>query len=306
MEKIDLSIIIISFNTENILLACLDSIIKNTKRISYEIIVVDNASTDGSVDAIRKYKKKTNLRLITNKDNLGFGKANNQGIKESKAKYILLLNSDCLVQKKAIEDTLYWMDKHPSVGVASCALVNHDGSLQGTGGYFPTLIRVFSWMTIQDLPFVDKFIKPFHPMKSKSYHTGDNFYRTEKELDWVTGAFFLMRKSIVKEVGYFDRDYFMYMEEVDYCFRIKNKGWKIYYLPTPSVIHLGGASGVSGENIVQEYQGVKLFYEKHYPSWQYPLLRILLKVGAFLRIFLFGLLEGKSSAKVYAKAFAKA
>ena len=306
MKNKDLSIIIVSFNTKNLLKSCIESIIENTGKVSYEIIVIDNASKDGSNDLVKDYAKKYQIKLIENIVNIGFGSANNQGIKESTGKYILFLNSDTLIKNHTIEKMYSWMEIHPKVGVASCALLNNDGSLQGTGGYFPSLIRVFSWMTIQDIPFVDSLIKPFHPMKSKSFRKGDAFYKEEKELDWVTGAFLLTRKKIMDKVGYFDEDYFMYTEEVDYCYRVKKEGWKIFYVPSISVIHLGGASGISGENVINEYRGVKLFYQKHYPSWQYPLLRLFLKIGALWRMFVFGLLEGRGSAKTYAKAFREA
>ena len=306
MEKIDLSIIIVSFNTKELLRNCIESVIKNTEKVKYEIIVVDNASKDGSTELVNGFSKINRFKLIENKTNMGFGHANNQGMKECSGKYILLLNSDTLIKNNAIEKMISWMELNPKVGVASCALLNNDGSIQGTGGYFPSLIRVFSWMTIQDIPFIDNLIKPFHPMRSKSFRKGDAFFKEEKELDWVTGAFFLIRRKVIDKVGYFDEDYFMYTEEVDYCYRIKMAGWKIYYVPTPSVIHLGGASGIKGDNVLKEFNGIKLFYKKHYPSWQYPLLRLFLKIGALGRVLVFGLIEGGVSAKIYAKAFREA
>ena len=113
----------------------------------------------------------------------------------------------------------------------------------------------------------------------------------------------MMRKDVVKDVGFFDEDYFMYTEEVDYCFRAKQKGWRVYYQPKWDIVHLGGGSGRNWSYVIPEYQGIKLFYKKHYPSWQYPILRLLLKVGSFGRAVLFGLLDGKEAFSVYAKAF---
>lgn len=301
----EVSIIIVSFNTKKLLLDCIESILRHTKGLSYEIIVVDNASTDSSVQAVenlcRKYKQ---IKLIKNSKNLGFGAANNQGIKRAKGRYILLLNSDTLFRKNILSGMVSWMDKKENVGIVSCALKNKDGSLQGTGGYFPTIVRVFSWMTIQDLPFVDYLIKPFHPVHRLSPFRGESFYKRKKELDWVTGAFMLIRRQVIKDIGYFDEDFFMYTEEVDYCFRAKKSGWKIYYLPKFSIVHLGGASGREWGHVILEFEGVKLFYKKHYPAWQYPILRILLKFGALWRIFVIGALKGRVAAKVYAKAFA--
>jgi len=300
----DISLIIVSYNTKDLTRECINSIIKNTKGIDYEIIVVDNASKDASVEVLKKLKKgKTQkIEIIENKNNKGFGGANNQGIKRAGGKYILLLNSDTVIHDNIIGEMTGWMNKRKSIGIAGCSLKNKDGSMQGTGGYFPTLVRVFSWMTIQDIPGVDKFIKPFHPMHSKSFKKGEQFYKKAKELDWVTAAFFLIRKKVVEDIGYFDEEYFMYTEETDYCFRAKKAGWKIFYTPKWEITHLGGASGKKMSYVIQEFEGVKLFYKKHYPAWQYPILRLLLKIGSAGRIVLFGLLEGKGAAKAYAKA----
>ena len=297
----DLSIIIVSFNTKNLLISCIKSVKKYTSGIDYEIIVVDNASTDGSAKA----SKALGVRIIENKTNFGFATANNQGTKISKGEFILFLNSDTEIKDNVLGHLVSYMRKNPKVGVATSALNNKDGSLQATGGYFPTLLRVFSWMTIQDFPLVDKFIKPFHPFHSKSFFSkGDSFYSKQRELDWVTGAFLMTKKEILNKIGGWDETFFMYVEEVDLCFRIKNKGFQVWYLPKWSTTHLGGASSKTSEfSLLSEYKGVKKFYKKHYPSWQYPVLRILLKIGALGRIILFGILEGPGSAKIYAKAF---
>ena len=243
--------------------------------------------------------------MIENKDNLGFATANNQGFKISGGKYILFLNSDTEIHDNVLGEMVHWMGLNPKAGVATCALKNKDGSLQATGGYFPTLVRVFSWMTIQDIPFVDNLIKPFHPYHAKSlFSKGDNFYKFQKELDWVTGAYFLTRRDVLEQVGGWDENFFMYVEEVDLCYRIKKYNFRIWYLPKWNITHLGGASGKGSEtSIVSEYEGVKKFYKKFYPSWQFPVLRLILKIGALGRILLFGILEGSQSAKIYAKVY---
>ena len=295
-SKVSLSIIVISYNTKDLTKNCIESIQKNTKGIKYEIIVIDNASTDGTIKAISGLK----VRLIKNKSNLGFAKANNQGIKIAKGSYILLLNSDTLISDNVLGEVVGWMSKNPRVGVATCALKNKDGSLQATGGYFPTLIRVFSWMTIQDFPCVDFLIKPFHP-KLKFYA-----YKEEKDLDWVTGAFLLVRKKVIEEIGGLDEDYFMYGEDLDFCFRAKEKGWLVKYLPEFSIIHYGGASSAKEFPLLSEYKSTKIFYKKHYSSWQMPILRLLLKIGALGRIVILGMIRGGDYAKIYAKAFKEA
>lgn len=296
----DLSIIIVSFNTKELVLSAINSIKKHTKGITFEIIVVDNASIDGSSEAISKLE---GVKLINNKNNIGFAGANNQGIKKTKGRCILLLNSDTIISNNLLGEMVLWMDEKPEVGIATCSLRNKDASVQGTGGYFPTLPRVFSWMTIQDLPFVDKIIKPFHPARSKSFSKETEFYKKPKEMDWITGAFMLIRKDVFNKTGFFDEGYFMYVEDVDFCYRVKKQNWKIWYLPQWSIIHYGGASGSTRLSVLSEFEGLKRFYKNHYPKWQYPVLRILLKIGSLGRIILFGILEGPDSAKIYAKAF---
>jgi GT2 family glycosyltransferase len=304
----DLSIIVINYNTKKITKDCLDSIVKNTKNLKYEIVVVDNASKDGSVEMLRKLVKKYPLRLIPNKKNLGFGKGNNQGIKLAKGKYILLLNTDTLINDNVLKEIVDWMEKHPKVGVSTCALRNADSSLQGTGGYFPNLSKVFAWMFfLEDLPFLDRLIKPFHPMHAQSpFYKGEGFFEKSHEQDWVTGAFLLTRRKVIDEVGFFDKDYFMYVEEVDYCWRVKKQGWQVWYLPRWSIVHLGGASSTAEFPILSELKGIKTFYKKHKPSYQMAILRVFLKAGMAVRVTIFGLMQGREAVKVYAKAFSQA
>ena len=301
----DLSIIIVNFNTKKILGECLESIIKTTKKIKYEIIVVDNDSKDGSLVLLKKLAQKHPIRIIVNKKNAGFGIANNQGAKIAKGKYILFINSDTLVKKNVLGEMVLWSEDNPKVGVSTCALKNSDNSLQGTGGYFPDLFKVFAWMFfLENIPLVDRIIKPFHPMHPQStIYKGEGFFKKAHQRDWVTGAFLLTRKDIFDKAGGFDVDYFMYTEEVDLCWRIKKNGWQVWFLPKWSIIHLGGASSTSEYPIISEFKGVKLFYSKNKPAWQTPLLRIFLKGGAAIRIVLYGLLKGKEAAKTYAKAF---
>lgn len=301
---LDLTFVVINFNTPKLTLDCLASIEKYCHGLNYEVIVIDNASHDDSPKVLKNYtKSKANMRLILNSDNLGFAKANNQGVTLGKGRYLLLLNSDTLLTTSFIKDMLAWMDKDKKVGIASCKLVGIDGKVQGNGGYFPTLLSTFSWMLIQDIPGVDLLIKPFHPLHKKSFMKGEDFYNSSKELDWLTGAFFLIRKEVIDSIGMLDEDYFMYAEDLDYCYRAKTKGWKIYYKSDWQITHFGGASGTSEFTVLASFAGMLKFYKKHYPSWQYPFFRLILKVGTLGRALLFGILEGLPSAKIYVKAF---
>lgn len=297
----ELSIVIVSFNTQDLLENCLKSIKKYTKGIDYEVIVVDNASKDDSVKVVRSLGAK----VLENKENLGFAVGNNQGIKAAKGKFILFLNTDTLLNNSVLAEMVSTLKENPKIGAATCSLKNSDGSIQATGGYFPSLPRVFSWMTIQDFPLVDKLIKPFHPLHSKSsFSRGEDFYKNEKELDWITGAFLLTRADILKRAGGWDETYFMYVEEVDLCFKIKKLGYQVWYYPKWSITHLGGkSSGVSEYPLLSEYKGICKFYKKFYPSWQFPLVKLLLKIGALGRIVLFAILGRREEVKIYAKAF---
>ncbi len=302
---VDLSIIIVNFNTKKLTINCINSVWKHVKKTNFEIIVVDNASTDGSIDALKLLKKRKKIKIIKSYKNIGFGAANNMGMRVAAGKYILLLNSDTLIESSAIDGMVEWMKKNKEVGATSCALKNSDGSTQATGGYFPSLLKVVAWMfLLDDLPVVDRIIKPFHPMHPHSpIYKGVGDFKNPKERDWLTGAFLLIDKKVLEKVGYFDEDYFMYTEEVDLCYRIKKAGWKIWYLPKWSVIHFGGSSSTKEFPIVGEYKGVKTFYKKHMPQWQYPLIRIFLKLGALIRIIIISPFKGRSIVKTYVKAF---
>lgn len=305
----DLSIIIVNYNTEDLTIDCIKSVFRHTKNISYEIIVVDNASSDDSIKEISKFRKTVkNFKLIENNKNRGFAKANNQGLRKAKGKYLLLLNSDTVVKNNLFKGMIDWMNDHPKAGVSTCALLNKDGSIQGSGGNFPDLFRVFSWMFfLEDIPLLDRLIKPFHPMHTQSpFYRGEAHFKNAHQKDWITGAFFLIRAKTTKRTGFLDEDYFMYGEEMELCFRIKKAGWQVWYLPKWSIIHLGGASNTSEFAILSEYTGIKLFYKKHMPAWQLPITRLFLKGGSFLRIIIFGLLKGKEAAEVYVKALKQA
>jgi len=279
-----LSIIILSFNTADITVNCLKSIYqdKGLKDIPFEIIVIDNNSTDDSVSKIKKFP----ITLIQNKTNLGFGKANNQGLKIAKGQYILLLNSDTIILHSAISQSLNWLSGHPEAHGCTAQLLNKDKTIQASGGYFPDLLNVFTWCTgLDDLPFVNNFIKPFHP-HTPNFYTHDKFYLKDHPQDWITGAFMLYRKSIYDKVGGFDENYFMYGEEYEYQYRmhLSFPQSQVWYLIGPQIIHLGGASALTKTDpIIREYEGVLGFFAKHKPKYQVKIVKFLLKINSFLR-----------------------
>lgn len=295
------TVIIVNFNTKSLLINCLNSLFISLKKFidknEYEVIVVDNGSSDNSIEAVGKYYPA--VRLIRNSDNLGFAKANNQGIRIARGKYILLLNSDTEVDYDTLYNLYKYIEENKQVGVVGCKLVGRDGQIQPSAGFFPSLGKVFFWMTfIDDLPYLNHLIKPYH-VETKS------FYESSKDVDWVTAACIMVRKEAIDNAGILDEKIFMYGEEMEWCYRIKKAGYAVAYTSEAETLHLKGASG-SGENagIIEEFKALSYFYNKHKPFWQHLVLSSILRFGALLRLVLFGII-GKYPKRImlYAKAF---
>jgi len=298
---IDLSIIIISYNASEMLMNCLSSIKEQTSGLDYEIIIVDNASQQDNTRLIKNFKRKNKtppIVLIENKFNKGFAAANNQGLEIARGDYILLLNSDTLLVENSLLAMINWLKNHKDVGICSCKLINPDGKVQPTGGYFPTLFRIFLWATfLDDLPPISLLFGSYHP-HSWQYHK-------EFSLDWVTGAFFLFRRKVLGKIGMLDSSFFMYVEEVEYCLRAKKAGFDVFFTPQTKIIHYGGGTQSDKSYALQaEIDGLKRLYKKHYPSWQYFPLICFLFLALLLRVILFGLLDTKRGI-AYAKILAK-
>jgi GT2 family glycosyltransferase len=291
MPKIDLSIITISFNTREILTDCIKSVVKYTKGITYEIIVVENDSKDGSLERIKELEKQyPEVKLVDAKANIGFGRANNLGAKNAKGEYLLLLNSDTLIFDNAIKESLDDIKKIPNCGVFSCKLLNADKSIQASGGHFPTFGNVFAWQFfIDDLPLIGKTIPSFHPQLGS--------YNKNKQMDWITGAFMIISKKVFDEVGGFDEKIFMYTEEMELCYRLRKMGYKTIYQISPSIIHLGGASGGSVFALTSEIKNMIYFWKKHKPTWQLSFIKIFFFFGSLLRLLIFGIIKGDEKAR---------
>ncbi len=299
-----LSIIIPSFNTEKLLSDCLTSIFQQTKSFDYEVIVVDNGSEYDIKNQISRFRQKnlkqTNIQLIVNNSNLGFAKACNQGIKKAKGEYLLFLNSDTLILDKAIEKSIKLMDSRLNIDILGCQILNPDFTIQPSAGFFPKLRNIFYMIFfIDDLPLVNKLIKPYHQQNRK-------FYTKEQEVDWVTGAFLMIKKDYLKKIRGFDESYFMYAEEIDLCFRAKKAGFRVFYSPMAKIIHYKEASSriETGNAVLLEYQGLINFFKKNKAKWKIKYLKFFLKAGAFLRMLIFGILIGDANKKeIYWKAY---
>jgi len=266
----DLSIIIVSYNTKEILNKCLKSVYESLKgsKLKYEVIVVDNNSQDGSVELVEKYF--TEVILLKNKENQGYAKANNQGIIISQGKYVLLLNSDTIVINKSIEKMVRFLDKTPTAGVVTPKVELPNGKID------PACHRGFPtpWASIT---YFLKLEKCFPKIRFFSgYHLWYKNLLKIHEIDACSGAFFLIKKEVLKDVGMLDEDYFMYGEDLDWCYRIKEKNWKIYYNPESKIIHLKKRSGFENPNEKIKkrtnkffYNTMEIFYKKHYEK-KYP------------------------------------
>lgn len=302
MKSFDLSIVIIS-SKNGYIEGCLKSLYPALLNLKSEVIVIDNASLDKVGEAIKKTYP--DLKVMRREVNGGFGENNNMGMRIATGRYVLLLNDDTkIIDKKIFKEMISWMDKHPEVGLSSCALLNPDlKNYQGSGGYFPTLFRVIIWMFfIDDIPYVDRLIKPYHPMHGYSFfYTNEDYFKKAHQQDWVTGAYFLMRKEAMKEAGIFDEDFFLYVEEVELAYRFFLKGWETWYLPKWKIVHYGMATNGSEKATIMEMQNLRLFYKKHMPKWQLPILTLFLKTGALLRLIIYILLGKIGIAKIYAK-----
>lgn len=255
--SLDLTIITINYKSVDYLKACLQSIIKNVQNIRCEIIVVDNDSRDGSVESIRE--EFPDVHLIENRDNVGFARANNQGIRMSRGKYVLLLNNDTQVLPGAFQTMIEIMEKSPNTGLLGCRLMDPDHNIQESFGRMANFINEFArkfvlnkLYKLKKVPAVKKFL--------------DWIHSSEKQVDWVCGACMMFRREALIEAGLMDEAFFMYMEDVDMGVCLRRLGWEVAFTPAAAVIHHeGGSSKAFRFRIALEYRKSQLyFYKKHY------------------------------------------
>lgn len=273
----DVSIVIVNWNTRDILRDCLNSIYRETDEITFEVIVIDNASTDGSADMVRIEFPQT--ILIMNERNRGFAAANNQGMHVAKGRYVLLLNSDTVVINKAIQKTVTFADRHSDAAVIGCRVLNPDGSLQPTCFMFPSLLNL-----ILSSSYLYKIFPESHFFGREAMTWWDRNDRRRVEV--VTGCYMLVRKEAIQKIGLMDERFFMYGEETDWCYRFAQAGWCCLFTPSAEIIHLGGASTVSvlPEMIVQLERSILIFFKKHRRPLEYNLAKSLIALFLLVRI----------------------
>jgi GT2 family glycosyltransferase len=303
-EEVDLSILIVNYNTRELLRTCLESIIAETLGINYEIVVIDNNSNDGSRELLQQ--KFPSVRTIYNEGNKGFAAANNQGIKIAKGRYILLLNSDTKVLAGAIQSTLKFMDAHAVSSIVGCKLLNADGSLQPSLMSFPSVWNLFTESFFLYLIF--RRTKLFG-----GYHMTHFKYDTVCPVDVVKGAFMMIRRELFERIGLFDESYFMYTEETDFCYRAKAAGAGIFYYPSAAIIHYGGGSVKNIERLLEQYHSTQVYFlRKNFVGLKRTAAIAIKMAGIALRIpvyFVAGVLtvnrtflkKSRSCAKVFTK-----
>jgi GT2 family glycosyltransferase len=273
----DVSVIIVNWDTEALLRECLQSVFDATRGIDFEVIVIDNASRDGSVAMVEK--EYPQVELVKNPDNKGFATANNQGIARAQGRYVLLLNSDTVVLDDAIEATVRFADARPKVAVAGCRVLNADRSLQPTCFMYPSLLNML---------LSSSYLYKLFP--------GSRFFGRERmtwwdradtrDVDVVTGCFMLVRRDAIDQVGRLDERFHMYGEETDWCYRFKEAGWRVVFAPDGQIIHYGGASSRQkpAEMTLQLRGSILLFLKKHRGILSYAAARVLVALYFFLRI----------------------
>jgi GT2 family glycosyltransferase len=284
------SLIVVSYSTRDLLRQCLQSVAR-TSDSDLDVIVVDNHSTDDSVAMVRA--EFPDITLIENSENVGFAKANNQAIQSAKTRYLLLLNSDTVVRPGAIEAMSEFLDAHPDAGGVACRLLFGDGRIQPSAsrtssiglwrlvGRLSGLSRLFPGQGTRR--FLRQYLGFALGSTLRSYLDSYVVDSSPMEVDTLSGACLMLRSAAVDQVGLLDENFFMYLEDIDYCLRLRQAGWKLYYLPAVEIVHLAGQS--SGGRMrrfgVQSYQSLFYFYGKHYSGLTVRIARVLVLITSF-------------------------
>ena len=289
-RNIDLSIIIVSFNTKDITRKCLEHVGQYASEVSHEVFVVDNSSTDGSPDMIER--EFPWVKLIRLHENRGFAGGNIPAMKKATGKYILLLNSDAFLTEGVLKDTINHMEQHPCIGILGCKLTNPDGSLQASARMLPSPLNKILHVTGLAAQFP----------KSRFFGRVDFSWWDHSEprsVGWVVGAYFLIRASCMAEIGFLDDRYFLYFEEIDYCLTARRRGWDVVFYPHAQVVHLGGQSTakVPGKISSKGKQMIttRLISEFRYYRKLYGPFHVFL--SALIEFFWNGMILAKNSVK---------
>jgi hypothetical protein len=275
----DISIVIVNHNTRELLHDCLRSIEMDGGQITLQVIAVDNGSRDGSAEMVMQQFPW--VTLIRNNSNEGFAKPNNQGLQRATGRYCLLLNSDTIVKPHSLKTLIAFMDAHPEVGACGPRLVNPDGTLQRSCRNFPSLWRHFCDMSGLENLFPGSIFGNF---ENRFGHDRD------AEVDQPMGAALLVRSEVIQQIGYLDERFKIYYNEVDWCRRIIEAGWKIYFVRDAEIIHYGGKTTAITNSSLEQFDEMSrntlTYFEKHFGSLGLTTYRVLLVLGFSIRVAL--------------------
>lgn len=269
-----LSIVIVNFNTGDLLTNCLKSIKQSGLEFDYEVVVVDNNSQDESLKrAVEVFPQAV---VVQSKKNLGFAAGTNQGTKKSQGEYTLFLGPDTIVNGEALEGLAEFLDNNLRVGIVGSKLLNPDGSFQWSVGPMPNTLN---YILDKPLAFLHRYLGRHKLIIKILSCLSVRYYQGEKPVgvDWVSGAVMMVRKKVIEQIGGFDEKFFLYFEDNDFCLRARKSGWKIFYLPQFQIYHLGGQSSKDTLGVKEEwyYKSQDYFFKKHKPYWEQVAQRFL-------------------------------
>jgi GT2 family glycosyltransferase len=267
-EVVDFSIAMVCWNDKEYMEPCLDSLYQSEIAYDFDVVVVDNGSTDGSQEMIRR--KFPQVKIIQNSKNLGLAKACNQGIEATNGPFILLFNNDTIVNGSAFNALVEFMNKTPDAGAVGGKLLNEDGTFQSGYGGFSSL-----WEEFLVAVRIGEIIWDGYPLHGDS--------ESVEQVGWMSSACLLLRREALNEVGLLDEEYFIYGDETDLQYRMKKTGWKAYYLPEATTIHYGGRSMDKWSRRKMIYRGKMLFYRKNYGTMPTAILRIMLGLISLMK-----------------------
>jgi N-acetylglucosaminyl-diphospho-decaprenol L-rhamnosyltransferase len=269
-----LSILIVSWNTKALTLKCVESIFAHAPDASYEVVIVDNASEDGSAAALReRFGQSPNLQIIESPDNLGFARGNNLAFAHSTGELVFLLNPDTEIREDALRKLMEYMEAHPQVGIVGPRLLNADGSLQPSVRRFPRL-----WSSLLVFSGLHRLFRPYR------YLMDDFDYAKEREVEQVMGAALLTRRSIIENLGFLDEKFWLWYEEVDFCKRVQSAGYQIRYYPGASVVHLGAQSFSQLQVYARKRtvaKSLKYYFRKNGSFWDVLMIELAMPVVLF-------------------------
>ncbi len=282
----DISIILVCWNNKDYLEPCLRSIFESNMRSSFDVIVVDNGSTDGSQVMLRENYPQ--VQLIQNKQNVGLGRASNQGIEATCGRYVLLLNNDTLINESSLDAMVDFMDSTPDAGGVGGRLLNPDGSFQAAYSSFSSLPQEFMIATR-----LGELFWPGYP----SHHDDDRV----RSVDWLSSACLLLRRTALNNVGLLDEEYFIYGDETDLQYRLNQAGWKVYFLPNVTTIHYGGRSMDRWRRRKMVYRGKMLFYRNNYDLLRTMSLRGMIGGLSFAKLLFWAAISALPNQRLRAK-----